>query len=621
MPTFILGISSYYHDSAAALIADGELISAAQEERFSRIKHDSSFPTQAIKFCLEDSKITLNDVEYIVFYDKPFIKFERLLETYLSYAPRGFKSFLKSMPIWIGEKLFLKHILKRELTQLSNLKAKNLPSLLFSEHHQSHAASAFFASPFESAAVICADGVGEWATTTLWKGKGNELLQLYEINFPHSLGLLYSAFTYYIGFKVNSGEYKLMGLAPYGKPTYKELIYEKLIDVKPDGSFALDMSYFDYPTGLQMTSDKFHKLFGGLPRQPESEVTERDMNLASSIQNVIEEIMLKIAKTVKNKTGESNLCLAGGVALNSVANGLIERSGVFDNVWIQPAAGDAGGAVGSALAVWYQHLNKSREINTKAPTLNFLDGMKGSYLGPSFKSSTIINFLEAEGAHYEQHKFEELTDIVVKLIDEGNVIGWFQGKMEFGPRALGNRSILGDPRNENMQSKMNLKIKFRESFRPFAPSVLHEKSQEWFSIVAPSPYMLSVSPVKSDRRIAISESEENYSGIDKINAVRSVIPAVTHVNYSARVQTVHKESNPLYWNLLNKFEKLTGCPILINTSFNVRGEPIVCTPEQAYDCFKLSDIDYLIMENVIVEKSRQIFTKPDQPWTKRYPLD
>ena len=621
MPTFILGISSYYHDSAAALIADGELISAAQEERFSRIKHDSSFPTEAIKFCLEDSKITLNDVEYIVFYDKPFIKFERLLETYLSYAPRGFKSFLKSMPIWIGEKLFLKHILKRELTQLSNLKAKNLPSLLFSEHHQSHAASAFFASPFDSAAVLCADGVGEWATTTLWKGKGNELRQLYEINFPHSLGLLYSAFTYYIGFKVNSGEYKLMGLAPYGKPTYKELIYEKLIDVKPDGSFALDMSYFDYPTGLQMTSHKFHKLFGGLPRQPESEITEREMNLASSIQEVIEEIMLKIAKELKNKTGESKLCLAGGVALNSVANGLIERSGIFDSVWVQPAAGDAGGAVGSALAVWYQHLSNTREINTEAPTLNFLDRMKGSYLGPSFKTSAIVNFLETEGAYYERHEFEKLTEIVAKLIDEGNVIGWFQGKMEFGPRALGNRSILGDPRNENMQSKMNLKIKFRESFRPFAPSVLHEKSREWFGLVAPSPYMLSVSPVNSERRLAISESEENYSGINKINAIRSVLPAVTHVNYSARIQTVHKETNPLYWNLLSKFERLTGCPVLINTSFNVRGEPIVCTPRQAYDCFRLSDIDYLIMGNAMIEKARQNFPKSDQSWSKRYPLD
>ena len=621
MPTFILGISSYYHDSAAAIILDGDIISAAQEERFSRKKHDSSFPLRAIKFCLEESRITLDQVNYIVFYDKPFIKFERLLETYLSYAPKGFKSFLKSMPVWIGEKLFLKHVIKKELIKVSGLKAKNIPSILFAEHHQSHAASAFFPSPFESAAVICADGVGEWATTSLWHGKENQLAPLCEINFPHSLGLLYSAFTYYAGFKVNSGEYKLMGLAPYGEPIYKELIYEKLIDVKQDGSFMLDMSYFDYPTGLRMTSDKFHKLFGGLPRQPESDITEREMNLASSIQQVTEEILLKIAETVKRRTGESNLCLAGGVALNSVANGLIERSGVFDNIWVQPAAGDAGGAIGSALAVWYQYLDKDRELEVKKSKVSFRDRMKGSYLGPEFDTNTIVGFLKEQDVVYEQYDFETLTEIVAKLISEGNIIGWFQGKMEFGPRALGNRSILGDPRDKSMQSKMNLKIKFRESFRPFAPSVLFEKREDWFNSVAPSPYMLTVTLLNSSQCIPSSQAEVKLTGINRINSVRSTIPAVTHVNYSARVQTVHQETNPLYWKLLHKFGDLTGCPLLINTSFNVRGEPIVCSPQNALNCFKRSEMDYLVMENLIIDKSRQNFAMEDRSWKAKYPLD
>ena len=621
MSTFILGISSYYHDSAAALTLDGEIISAAQEERFSRKKHDSSFPSQAIQFCLEKSEISLDQVGYIVFYDKPFVKFERLLETYLSYAPRGFTSFLKSMPVWIGEKLFLKHVIKKELVKVSGLKAKNIPTLLFAEHHQSHAASAFFPSPFENAAIICADGVGEWATTSLWHGKGNELIPLCEINFPHSLGLLYSAFTYYAGFKVNSGEYKLMGLAPYGKPTYKEVIYEKLLDVKEDGSFMLDMSYFDYPTGLRMTSDKFHKLFGGLPRKPESEITEREMNLASSIQEVTEEILLKIAKTVRRKTGASNLCLAGGVALNSVANGLIERSGIFDNIWVQPAAGDAGGAVGSALAVWYQYLDKTRELETKNTEVSFCDQMKGSYLGPNFETESIQEFLEDENIIYEHYDFEKLTEIVAKLISEGSVVGWFQGRMEFGPRALGNRSILGDPRDKNMQSKMNLKIKFRESFRPFAPSVLFEKREEWFNLVAPSPYMLTVNSLNPCQCTSESVDEEERTGVDKINSVRSTIPAVTHVNNSARVQTVHRETNALYWSLLHKFENLTGCPLVINTSFNVRGEPIVCSPQNALDCFKRSGIDYLVMENLIIEKSRQNFPDENHAWKTEYPLD
>ena len=621
MSTFILGISSYYHDSAAALTLDGDIISAAQEERFSRKKHDSRFPSQAIQFCLENSEISLDQVGYIVFYDKPFVKFERLLETYLSYAPRGFKSFLKSMPVWIGEKLFLKHVIKKELVKVSGLKAKNIPTLLFAEHHQSHAASAFFPSPFENAAVICADGVGEWATTSLWHGKGNELVPLCEINFPHSLGLLYSAFTYYAGFKVNSGEYKLMGLAPYGRPKYKAVIYEKLLDVKDDGSFMLDMSYFDYPTGLRMTSDKFHKLFGGLPRKPESEITEREMNLASSIQEVTEEILLKIAKTVRRKTGACNLCLAGGVALNSVANGLIERSGIFDNIWVQPAAGDAGGAVGAALAVWYQYLNKSRELESKKTDVRFFDKMKGSYLGPNFETGSIQEFLEEENIIYEHYDFEKLTEIVANLISEGNVVGWFQGRMEFGPRALGNRSILGDPRDKNMQSKMNLKIKFRESFRPFAPSVLFEKREEWFNLIAASPYMLTVNSLNPSQCISASGEKETRTGVDRINSMRSTIPAVTHVNNSARVQTVHRETNALYWSLLHKFENLTGCPLVINTSFNVRGEPIVCSPRNALDCFKRSGIDYLVMENLIIEKSKQNFPNESQAWKTEYPLD
>ena len=621
MSTFILGISSYYHDSAAALILDGSIISAAQEERFSRKKHDSSFPSQAIQFCLKESDISLDQINYIVFYDKPFVKFERLLETYLSYAPKGFKSFLKSMPVWIGEKLFLKHVIKKELIKISGLKAKNIPTLLFAEHHQSHAASAFFPSPFESAAVICADGVGEWTTTSLWHGKGNELVSLCEINFPHSLGLLYSAFTYYAGFKVNSGEYKLMGLAPYGEPIYKDVIYEKLLDVKDDGSFMLDMSYFDYPTGLRMTSDKFHKLFGGLPREPESKITEREMNLASSIQEVTEEILLKIAETVKRKTGESNLCLAGGVALNSVANGLIERSGVFENIWVQPAAGDAGGAIGSALAVWYQYLDKSRVLKTKKTEFSHCDQMKGSYLGPNFETARIQEFLKEQNVIFEYYDFEKLIEIVAKLISEGNVVGWFQGRMEFGPRALGNRSILGDPRDKNMQSKMNLKIKFRESFRPFAPSVLFEKREDWFSSSAPSPYMLTVSSLNPSQCVSVSEVEEKLIGVDRINAVRSTIPAVTHVNYSARVQTVHRETNELYWSLLRKFENITGCPLLINTSFNVRGEPIVCSPQNALNCFKRSEIDYLVMENLVIEKSLQNFPKDNRSWKTEYPLD
>jgi carbamoyltransferase len=621
MTTFIIGISCYYHDSAAALILNGEIVSAAQEERFSRKKHDSNFPAEAIKFCLQDSKITLSQVSHIAFYDKPFIKFERLLETYLTYAPRGIKSFLKAMPIWIREKLFLKRVLKVELSKLSGISRRSLPPLLFAEHHQSHAASAFFASPFHSSAVLCADGVGEWATTTLWRGGGNELVPLYEINFPHSLGLLYSAFTYYTGFRVNSGEYKLMGLAPYGEAVYKSVIYEHLIDVKSDGSFMLDMSYFDYPTGLRMTSNKFHELFGGPPRKPESEIAQREMNLASSIQQVIEETLLKIAKTLRDKSGESNLCLAGGVALNSVANGVLEKSGIFENIWVQPASGDAGGAVGSALAVWYQHLKNPRIETPAKPSVRIPDSMKGSYLGPSFDNQTIRDFLERIGADYQQYEFEQLTSHGAELISQGNVIGWFQGRMEFGPRALGNRSIIGDARNRDMQSKMNLKIKYRESFRPFAPSVLFEKSSEWFDLSAPSPYMLTVTSVNPEHCISMDEEQSGCTGIDKINVVRSTIPAVTHVDYSARVQTVHKETNSLYWELLNKFEKLTGCPVIINTSFNVRGEPIVCTPEDAYRCFKRSEMDYLVLGNCIIDRSKQNFSDSDQSWEVEYPLD
>jgi carbamoyltransferase len=587
----ILGISAFYHDSAAALIKDGEIIAAAQEERFTRRKHDERFPKNAVDYCLQVAKLNINDIDYVAFYEKPFLKFERLLETYLAYAPRGIVSFIKAMPLWLKEKLWMKEFLAKEL----RYKGK----ILFPEHHESHAASAFFPSPFERAAIITMDGVGEWTTTSYGVGVGNKLRIVADIHFPHSLGLLYSAFTYYAGFKVNSGEYKLMGLAPYGEPKYKKLILEKLIDLKDDGSFALNMDYFNYATGLTMTNDKFHRLFGGLPRSPESKITEREMDLARSIQEVTDEIVLRIGRHVRKETGERYLCLAGGVALNCVANGKLLRSDIFDDIWIQPAAGDAGGALGAALSVWYQYLGKKREV------LGGSDMMKGSYLGPEFINEEIKKYLEDNHISYVYLDEDMLADKVSDLIQEGKVIGWFSGRMEFGPRALGARSIIGDARSREMQSVMNLKIKFRESFRPFAPSVLAERASEYFDISRDSPYMLLVADVKSDKRLPISIEEKELSGLNKLKAVRSQIPAVTHVDYSARIQTVHKETNPLYHKLISRFYEKYNCPVIVNTSFNVRGEPIVCTPEDAYRCFMRTSMDFLVMERYLIRKDDQ----------------
>ena len=595
---YILGISAYYHDSAACLLQDGVIISAVQEERFTRKKHDPSFPSNSIEYCLKKAEITLADVNFIVFYDKPLLKFERLLETYLAYVPHGFKSFVTAMPVWLKEKLFLKRGLKKELSKISGLTEKNLPHLLFTEHHQSHASSAFFPSPFDKAIVLCLDGVGEWATSSVWIGDNNKLTPQWEINFPHSLGLLYSAFTYYAGFKVNSGEYKLMGLAPYGEPNYVDLIMNNLIDVKDDGSFRLEMSYFDFATGLTMTNNKFNKLFGGKPRITESEITKKEMDLACSIQVVTETIVLRIALTAKNELGIDYLCLAGGVALNCVSNGRLLSEGVFKDIWIQPAAGDAGGAIGAAYSVWHEYLDSPREVSAN-------DLMQGAYLGPSYTNTQIIDFLDSKNIKYEYLCDAELMQRLAKLLDSEHVVGWFQGRMEFGPRALGNRSIIGDPRSKKMQSVMNLKIKYRESFRPFAPSVKSENVSEWFTIYKSSPYMLFVAHVKESKRQKVTSEDMNLFGINKLKAARSQIPAVTHVDYSARIQTVHSDTNPRYYSLLSAFENETGCPILVNTSFNVRGEPIVNTPEDAYYCFMHTDIDYLVMENIFLDKQRQ----------------
>ena len=611
----IIGISAYYHDSAAALIIDGEIIAAAQEERFTRKKHDPSFPKNAIKFVLDEANIQLKEIDYFVFYDKPLIKFERLLETYLSYAPKGFRSFLMAMPIWLKEKLFLKETLKRELSDLSGLNKKELPQLMFTAHHQAHAASAFFPSPFEKAAVLCIDGVGEWATTSVWMGEKNTLTPVWELRFPHSLGLLYSAFTYYTGFRVNSGEYKLMGLAPYGEPKYVDLIYNNLIDVKPDGSFHLNMDYFDYAAGLTMTNDKFSQLFGGSPRISESEITQKEMDIARSIQVVTEEVVLKIAQTIKQKLDVDYLCMAGGVALNCVANGKLHQANIFDDIWIQPAAGDAGGAIGSAMSIWHEYLEKPRDSD------NQMDAMSGSYLGPSFSESEITQYLDSVDATYTVLEDNELFQSVATHLANEKVVGWFQGKMEFGPRALGARSIIGDPRSQSMQSTMNLKIKYRESFRPFAPSVKAEKVSEWFNFNAASPYMLMVSTVKDNKKIPMTDEYKQLFGIDKLNIPRSEIPAITHVDYSARIQTVHKETNPRYWNLIDQFEKITNCPVLINTSFNVRGEPIVSTPEDAYRCFMRTGMDYLVLENILLAKTEQAEQDKDTAWQSEFALD
>ncbi len=612
---YVLGISAFYHDSAAALIHDGEIIAAAQEERFTRKKHDREFPVHAIRYCLSEAGIQLSDVAEVVFYDKPLVKFERLLETYLNYAPHGLRSFLAAMPVWLKEKLFLKTLIKKELVKLSGLKKKSLPRLLFAEHHQSHAASAFFPSPFEKAAVLCLDGVGEWATTSVWRGEGNKLDPLWEIHFPHSLGLLYSAFTYYTGFKVNSGEYKLMGLAPYGEPKYVDLILQNLIDLKEDGTFRLNMDYFNFAIGLTMTNDKFHKLFGGPPRKAEGQVTQREMDIARSIQWVTEEVVLRLSRAIHQETKLDYLCLAGGVALNCVANGRVLREGPFKDLWIQPAAGDAGGALGSALAVWYQYLNHPRKISKN------LDSMKGSYLGNQCQAVQIEKYLNTVGAKYKKYSDADLFKELADILEKGNVVGWVQGRMEFGPRALGSRSIIGDARNRQMQSTMNLKIKYRESFRPFAPAVLSEDVQEYFELDRASPYMLLVAPVQKKLRISMTAEQENLFGIDKLNVPRSSVPAITHVDYSARVQTVHQETNPRFYALLTEFKKKTGCSTLVNTSFNVRGEPIVCNEEDAYRCFMRTEMDYLVVENYLMKKTEQPKWNETQNWKETFQLD
>jgi len=585
---YILGISAYYHDSAAALVCDGEVVAAAQEERFTRKKHDAGFPAHAIAYCLDEAGLNLVDVNYIAFYDKPLVKFERLLETYLAYAPCGFRSFLSAMPVWLKEKLYLKSVLKKELARLGGCKTSELPSLLFNEHHQSHAASAFFPSPFQKAAVMCLDGVGEWAATSIWLGDGNTLTPQWEMDFPHSLGLLYSAFTYYTGFKVNSGEYKLMGLAPYGEPVYIDLILNHLMDLKEDGTFRLDMSYFNYATGLTMTNSKFDDLFGAPARQSESELGQREMDIAASIQKVTEEVVLRLGKIVKKEIGVDYLCLAGGVALNCVANGELLRSGVFEDIWIQPAAGDAGGALGAALSVWYEYLDKPR-------TTNPVDSMKGAYLGPRYGDNEIEAYLQSVNASYSKLDDDALVNELAVILDNGNVVGRMQGRMEFGPRALGSRSIIGDPRNTKMQSVMNLKIKYRESFRPFAPIVLADRVGDYFVHEGKSPYMLIVAPVKEEIRLPMTAEQKQLFGIEKLNVPRSQLPAITHVDYSARIQTVHEETNPRLYALLRAFDERTGCAVLVNTSFNVRGEPIVNTPEDAYRCFMRTEMDYLVI--------------------------
>ena len=594
----VLGISAFYHDSAAALIEDGELVGAAQEERFTRKKHDSGFPEKAVQFCLDRAGIKLADVDYVAFYDKPFLKFERLLETYLAYAPRGFRSFRMAMPLWLKEKLFQKMLLRDEMKKWQP-DFDWQKRLLFGEHHQSHAASAFFPSPFEEAAILCMDGVGEWATTSLGWGQGNKLEMLREIHFPHSLGLLYSAFTYYTGFKVNSGEYKVMGLAPYGEPKFKDLILDKIVDLKEDGTFRLDQSYFDYCTGLRMTNDKFGALFGGKARKPEELLTQHHMDLAASIQAVTEEIVVRLGKSVKKETGARNICLAGGVALNCVANGKLLRENVFDNIWVQPAAGDAGGAVGAAYAAYHGFMGQPRKLN------GHMDGMAGSYLGPEYSDDEIAQRLTAAGAKLTRLDHAEMIDQTAQALADSKAVGWMQGRMEFGPRSLGARSILGDARSPSMQKTLNLKVKYRESFRPFAPAVLCEDVGQYFDIKSDSPYMLMVAPVVEDRRRAMTAAEDALFGIDKLNVPRSDIPAVTHVDYSARVQTVHKETNPDFHALIEAFKAKTGCSVLVNTSFNVRGEPIVCTPEDAWRCFMGSEIEVLVAGNCLLRKEDQ----------------
>jgi len=594
----LLGLSAFYHDSAAALVEDGRVVAAAQEERFSRKRHDAGFPAQAIRYCLDRGSVSLDEVDHVVFFEKPLIKFERLLETYLANAPRGFTSFKSAIPVWIKEKLFQKSNLEKALGVFAS-SGSAAGKLLFAEHHQSHAASAFFPSPFEEAVVLTMDGVGEWATTSISIGRGNSLEPLREIHWPHSIGLLYSAFTYYTGFKVNSGEYKVMGLAPYGEPKYAQLILDEVIDVRDDGSFWMDQSYFNYATGLTMTSHKFHRLFGGPPRDPQTRLTQREMDLAASVQKVTEEVMLRLTRSLARTYGIKNLCLAGGVALNCVGNGKVLRDRAFERIWIQPAAGDAGGSVGAALAAYHQHFGRPRRLNGS------LDSMQGAFLGPEFSQEEIEGRLTTVGGRFSVVAEPELYERSSDALESGHAVGWFQGRMEFGPRALGARSILGDPRNPAMQKNLNLKIKYRESFRPFAPSVLREDVADYFELDADSPYMLFVADLKRNRRRTMSSDEEQLFGIDKLNVVRSEIPAVTHVDYSARIQTVHRETNSRYHALLSMFKRRTGCPVLVNTSFNVRGEPIVCTPEDAFRCFMGTEMETLVIGNCILQKPNQ----------------
>ncbi len=604
----ILGISAFYHDSAAALVRDGEIFAAAQEERFTRKKHDFRFPHNAIQYCLNETKLKPENLDYVVFYDKPFLKFERILETYLQFAPIGIQSFIKAMPLWVKQKLWMKNMLQEELQGYEG-------KILFPEHHQSHAASAFYPSPFKKAAIITTDGVGEWTTTSLGFGKDNEISILKELHFPHSLGMLYSAFTYFTGFKVNSGEYKVMGLAPYGEPKYVQTILDNLMDLKEDGSFKLNMKYFNFAAGLTMTNRRFNKLFGLRPRKKETLLSQNEMDLARSVQEVTEIAMLRMAKHTKKLTKAKYLCLAGGVALNCVSNGKILRENLFDDIWIQPAAGDAGGALGAALTVWHDYLNNERTADNKN------DKQKGSYLGPEFNNDYMLDFLQKNKLSFEKLNDNEIFEKTAKLLTEENVLGWFQGKMEFGPRALGSRSIIGDARSPAMQKKMNLKIKFRESFRPFAPSVLNEEVSNYFEIDRGSPYMLLVTDVKKKIRREMTEEEKTLFGIEKLNIVRSQIPAITHIDYSSRLQTVHKDTNPKYWKMIKAFQNITGCPVIVNTSFNVRGEPIVCKPIDAYKCFMRTEMDYLMLGNYLLDKKKQPKFVDNIDWQEKFELD
>jgi carbamoyltransferase len=624
LATSILGISAYYHDAAACLVIDGRIVAAAQEERFTRKKHDSAFPEKAIEYCLSEAGLTIAQVDYVAFYEKPLVKFERLLETYASLAPRGWKSYLMAMPTWLGEKLWLADDIADRLDGFQG-------PILFGEHHESHAASAFYPSPFEQAAVVTIDGVGEWATSSIGVGRGADLEILRELRFPHSLGLLYSAFTYFAGFKVNSGEYKVMGLAPYGEPKYVDLIKEHLVEIKDDGSVWMNQEYFTYAHGLTMTGAKFEALMGAPARKPESRLTQREMDLARSIQHITEEVMLKMATFAHKETGMRDLCLAGGVALNCVANGRILREGPFEQIWIQPAAGDAGGALGVAMSVWHRHLQKPRHSaetlgtwqrpGTTAGAPKYADGMNGSYLGPKFSEAQIADAIREGGWEAMRLEPDQVADVVAAHLAAEKVVGLVQGRMEFGPRALGGRSILGDARSSKMQAVMNLKIKFRESFRPFAPAVLREHVAEWFELDGESPYMLLVADVKGERRVPVPEAAQQLWGIDKLNVPRSTVPAITHVDYSARIQTVRRETNPLYYDIIAAFNRRTGCPIIVNTSFNVRGEPIVCTPQDAYRCFMRTNMDVLVLENFILERHAQPQREEDESWQKEFALD